>query len=60
MKYGLNLDIYGLLRILIRCARAFCMWNRFVVHIVTLFVIKVYLQRNSVMLHCYQEGVLYS
>lgn len=34
--------------------------RRFVLHIVTLLIIKVRLQCNSVMLHCYQEGVLYS
>lgn len=36
------------------------LYKKFVLHIVTLLIIKVRLQRNSVMLHCYQEGVLYS
>lgn len=42
------------------CKNLFCMEMRFVLHIVTILIIKVRLQRNSVMLHCYQEGVLYS
>ncbi|EJQ60828.1 hypothetical protein IEU_02631 [Bacillus mycoides] len=35
------------------CKNLFCMEMKFVLHIVTLHVIKVHLQRNSVMLHCY-------